>query len=92
MINREVIIVRIDRLKINQLSAQAYDWYLTYLEVIDRQDLAAYSKFLSEECVMYFNNDSYRGKTAILENLSQYWQTFDSVTHDLLNIYGNDSS
>ena len=81
-----------NNLKINQLSAQTYDWYLTYLEAIDSQNLKAYSDFLAEECVMYFNNDLYRSKKKILENLAQYWQTFNIVTHNLLNIYGNDSS
>lgn len=84
--------MKTNSLKTNQLSTGVYDWYLTYLEAIDSQDLKAYSNFLSEECVMYFNNDSYKGKSAILQNLSQYWQTFESVNHDLLNIYGNDSS
>jgi len=42
---------------------------------------------------MQFNiNPRIEGKVAILQNLTEYWKTFSRVTHDLLNIYGNDSS
>lgn len=79
-------------LKINQISLQAYEWYLGYLEAIDSKDLQKYGTYLAEDCVMYQNNVQVENKDAILEGLSQYWQTFASLTHDLLNIYGTDSS
>ena len=33
-----------------------------------------------------------QGKAAILAGLSQYWQTFGTLEHDLLNIYGTDTA
>ena len=52
-----------------------------------------YRTFLADDCVMQSNNHPpIEGKAAILQSLSSYWTTFNSLTHDLLNIYGNDSS
>ena len=80
-------------LNINQISPQAYEWYLGYLEAIDSKDIQKYGTYLAQDCVMYQNNNvPVESKAAILEGLSQYWQTFVSLTHDLLNIYGTDSS
>ena len=33
-----------------------------------------------------------KGKKAVLNGLSNYWQFFSDLEHDLLNIYGTDSS
>jgi ketosteroid isomerase-like protein len=85
--------MRTDQLKINQLSSEAYQWYLFYLEAIDTKDLTAYSRFLAGDCVMQSNNNSHiQGKGAIVQFLTNHWKTFDSLEHDLLNIYGNDSA
>ena len=82
-----------DRLRINQLSPKTYEWYLTYLQAIDTKDVETYGTFLADNCAMQFNiNPRIEGKVAILQNLTEYWKTFSRVTHDLLNIYGNDSS
>jgi ketosteroid isomerase-like protein len=80
-------------LKINQLAPFVYEWYLSYLEAIDNKDIEAYGNFLADDCVMLSNNNSpVQGKGAILQNLSHYWKTFGSLEHDLLNIYGDNSS
>lgn len=85
--------VRTDRLRIDQLSAQTYQWYLTYLQAMDSKNVERYGTFLSDSCVMQFNNDApIRGKVAIVQFLRDYWTTFESLEHDLLNIYGMDSS
>lgn len=82
-----------DKLRINQLSPKTYEWYLAYLEAVDTKNVKLYGTFLADDCVMQSNNNSpVEGKAAILQGLSQYWATFDSLEHDLLNIYGNDSS
>ncbi len=82
-----------ENLQTNQLSAQAYAWYLGYLSAIDDKDVAKYGTYLADDCVMTQNNEKpVEGKTAILAGLSQYWQTFQSLEHDLLNIYGTDSA
>lgn len=85
--------MKTDRLRINQLSAKTYEWYLDYLQAVDTKNVEVYGTFLTDDCVMRSNNDPpVEGKTAILQGLSDYWKTFDSLTHDLLNIYGSDSS
>lgn len=85
--------MRTDKLRINQLSPKPYEWYLGYLEAIDTKNIEVYGRFLADDCVMQSNNNSpVQGKAAILQSLSEYWRTFDSVEHDLLNIYGSDSS
>ncbi len=85
--------MRTQDLRINQLSPEAYEWYIAYLTAIDGKGLEAYGVFLADDCVSQTNNDPpVRGKAAILEGLSYYWTTFDSLTQDLLNIYGTDSS
>lgn len=85
--------MKTENLKINQISSQAYEWYLGYLEAVDNKDIQKYGTYLAQDCVMYQNNNGpVEGKAAILDGLSQYWQTFKTLTHDLLNIYGTDSS
>ena len=59
----------------------------------DTKNVEVYGTFLANDCVMQSNNNPpVEGKAAILQGLSYYWSTFDSLTHDLLNIYGTDSS
>ncbi|MCP6761914.1 MAG: nuclear transport factor 2 family protein [Fischerella sp. CENA71] len=85
--------MKTDKLRINQLSPKTYEWYLAYLQAIDTKNIEVYGSFLADDCVMQSNNNSpVRGKSAILQGLSDYWTTFDSLEHDLLNIYGSDSS
>lgn len=62
--------MKTDRLRINQLSPDAYKWYLTYLEAVDTKNVDAYSRFLAEDCVMHSNNNPpVRGKAAIAQFL-----------------------
>lgn len=83
--------MKTDNLRINQLSPAAYKWYLSYLKVLDDKDIEGYGAFLSDDCMMQSNNSPpIRGKVAILKYLSQYWSTFGSLMHDLLNIYGSE--
>ncbi len=85
--------MRTDKLRINQLSPETYKWYLTYLEAVDTRDVESYSCFLAEDCHMQSNNNPpVQGKAAIVQFLTNYWKTFASLEHDLLNIYGSDSA
>jgi ketosteroid isomerase-like protein len=78
-------------LRVNQLTAKAYENYLAYLNAIDTKDVEAYGKFLADNITVQFNNDEpMQGKQAVLQGLGYYWQSFDSVEHDLTNIYGTD--
>lgn len=85
--------MRTDNLRINQLSPKAYEWYLAYLQALDAKRVEQYSGFLADDCVMQSNNnDPVQDKAMIVQFLSNYWTTFDSIEHDLLNIYGTDSA
>lgn len=60
---------------------------------MDTKNVEQYSTFLADGCVMQFNNnDPVEDKAVIVKFLSDYWATFDSIEHDLLNIYGTDLS
>lgn len=60
---------------------------------MDTKNVELYGTFLAADCVMQFNNNpAIEGKANILQNLSNYWTTNNRLTHDLLNIYGTDSS
>lgn len=85
--------MRTENLKTNQLSPEGYEWYLTYLEALDAKDPERYGSFLADDCVLRMNNgEPVDGKAAVIGGLSQYWATFGSLEHDLLNIYGTDSA
>ena len=85
--------MKTDKLRINQLSPEAYKWYLSYLQILDAKDVKGYGAFLSDDCMMQSNNNPpIQGKAAIIDFLSSYWSTFGSLTHDLVNIYGTDSA
>lgn len=85
--------MKTDRLRINQLSPAAYDWYRRYLAALDAKDIERYLAFLDDDCEMVMNNlDPVRGKAAIRDALSRYWAGFGNLEHDLANIYGTDSA
>lgn len=85
--------MRADNLRINQLSSKTYEWYLAYLQAMDTKNIERYSTFLADDCVMQFNNNApVQNKAVIVQFLSDYWTTFNNIEHDLLNIYGTDSS
>ncbi len=80
-----------DKLRINQLSTEAYTWFLAYLNAVDTKDSAAYSSFLADDCTMQLGNSPpVQGKAAILESIESFWTMYQNLTHDLLNIYGSD--
>lgn len=83
--------MRTTNLRVNQLSQLGYEWYVSYLAALDAKDLERYGAFLADECVLQMNNHPpVAGKAAVLAALGQYWQTFGTLEHDLLNIYGAD--
>ncbi|MGG6269853.1 nuclear transport factor 2 family protein [Leptolyngbya sp. AN03gr2] len=85
--------MRTTNLRANQLSPEAYEWYLKYLKALDTLDIEAYGKFLAQDCSLQSNNEPpMEGKDAVMQGLASYWTTFASLEHELLNIYGSDSS
>ena len=81
-----------ENLRINQLSPD-YEWYLKYLEALDTLNIESYGKFLTPDCCVQSNNTpAMEGKEVVMQGLASYWTTFANLEHDLLNIYGSDSS
>ena len=77
----------------NDLSEKTYEWYCQYLNAIDDKNLDQYAVYLSDDCQMFMNNNGpIHGKSAILDMLGPYWNSFVSIEHDLLNIIGNDNA
>lgn len=85
--------MKTDNLHINQLSQKGYEWYLEYLAALDAKNTEQYGSFLAQDCTLVMNNaDPMQGKETVLSGLSQYWQSFGDLEHDLLNIYGTDQA
>ncbi len=84
--------MKTENLRINQISPETYEWYLKYLETLDTLDIEAYRKFLAQDCSVQSNNaPPMADKEVVIQRLADYWTTFASPEHDLLNIYGSDS-
>lgn len=85
--------MKTENLRINQLSASAYEKYLAYLKAMDNKDVETYGTFLADDVEMTFNNNPFgQGKEVILEGLGKYWQSFATIEHDLMNVYGSDNN
>lgn len=83
--------MKTDTLRVNQLSEEGHAWYLKYLDALDAKDVERYGSYLANNCTLVMNNAApIQGKEAVLGSLSQYWQTFGDLEHELLNIYGTD--
>jgi hypothetical protein len=84
---------RSDKLRINELSEKAFQWYLGYLDTIDNRDIKSYASYLFDDCILQINNNPpVNGKDQITKHLTSLWTSFNENSHDLLNIYGIDSS
>ena len=80
-------------LRINQLSDDATKSYFDYLAVLDAKDIDTYATVLAEDVSIQFNNGpKVAGKQAVVGMLGEYWQSFQSLEHDLTNIYGSDTT
>jgi ketosteroid isomerase-like protein len=85
--------MKTEDLQANQISPEAYRWYLGYLAAIDGKNIEQYATYLADDCVMVQNNNEpVRGKAAIVAGLTQYWQSFGELEHALLNIFGRDDA
>lgn len=83
--------MNLSRLAVNQLSEAATAFYMDYLSAIDAKDIVRYAQFLSDDVWISFNNEpEVKGKEAVVAMLGQYWQSYDTITHQPLVITGND--
>ena len=82
----------LDNVRINRLSPEATAWLTAVLRSLDDKDVDAYTAFMAEDVEVSFNNGdlSMRGRDAVREGLAGFWQSFGTLEHDELNIYGSD--
>ena len=80
-----------NELRINQLSPDAFTWYLAYLGSVDEQDADAFAAFLADDATFQFGNQPpVQGKQAIIDGLKQFWTTYNGEEHILHTILGTD--
>lgn len=80
-----------NRLRTNQLSLAATDWYFRYLDVLEAKDINRHADYLADDVAMQFNNSStVEGKAAVVDLLDRRWRRFRSISHEMLNIIGSD--
>lgn len=85
--------MKIDSLRINDLPADAFEWYLRYLTALDAKDIDAYGAFLSSDVVLVMNNaPPVSGREQVTTGLGQYWQSFGALEHEPLIILGSPSA
>lgn len=85
----------LEKLRVNQLSADGWSWYQEYLDALDAYDLERYAAFLADDVFVQFNNDApLRGKDVATQGLGQFWGAISgmgyALLHEPLNIYGTD--
>lgn len=78
--------------RINQLSPRGTAWLQELLDTLDAKDLDAYTGRMSDDVEVVFNNGemAMRGREAVRQGLRAFWQSFGSLEHEELNIYGTD--
>lgn len=80
-------------LHINLLSADAFGWYAAHMHAVEKCDAAAIMPFVTDDCMLQFNNDlpNY-GRAALERAYAEYVRGFKSVELEPLNIYGRDNN
>jgi hypothetical protein len=77
-------------LQTSQLSDPAFEWYRRYLETFESRNIDAFLAYLAEDCVVQSNSRMpYYGRDSLKEPLKRYFEAY-TVTHELLNIFGDD--
>lgn len=83
--------MKIDSLRTNQLSSEAFAWYQRYLVAMNSADLNGVIAHLAPDCAFQINNHMpMHGHEAIGAAFARYWDAIGGIEHDLLNIYGDD--
>lgn len=83
----------IKNLRINQLTPDAFAWYLRVLDAVDARDILTYASCLSENTSAQVNNiGPVTGRQNVVDALTPVWLGFGGLEHDLRVILGNDTS
>lgn len=88
----EDTVTTLDNVRINQLSDDGTAWLEQVLRTLDAKDVDAYVGYLAEDVEVLFNNGdmAMRGREEVREGLRRFWQSFGTLEHEELNIYGTD--
>ncbi|MEY9842727.1 nuclear transport factor 2 family protein [Streptacidiphilus sp. EB103A] len=81
-----------DKIRINQLSDQALNWFAELLRVIETLDVDAYVALMAPDVHLVLDNGAFtvQGRDAVRAALAQGWQQLTGIVHDELNLYGTD--
>jgi len=73
--HEKVSLMRLDDLRYNQLSGEAFAWYRQYLAALDAKDVQAFAAFLAPGIEMRFNSEpalhGHAGVTAALAGIGR---------------------
>lgn len=75
----------------SQLSDRGLDWYTRFLGEVDGRAADEVLAAIHDDCIIQVNDrlPAY-SKAAIARGLEPYYEAFESVEHEVLNIYGSD--
>jgi hypothetical protein len=76
---------------VSQLSDHGFDWYTRFLGEVDGRAADQVLAAIHDACVIQVNDrlPAY-SKAAIARGLELYYEAFEKVEHEVLNIYGSD--
>lgn len=78
-------------LQANQISSEALNWYTDFLRAASVSDWRQQLPFFAEDAMLQTNNRvPAHGHAAIAAELARYWQGFNAIRHEPLNILGYD--
>lgn len=82
----------LDSVRINQLGAEATEWLAELLRTLDAKDVDAYVAHMAADVEVTFNNGemTMRGRDTVRAGLREFWQSFGTLEHEELNVYGTD--
>ncbi|MGH6949520.1 MAG: nuclear transport factor 2 family protein [Vitreimonas sp.] len=78
-------------LRINQLSASAFDWYRRYMTLYDLGDIERLRAYVSADCTFQINNNvPIHGADAMALVMHRLHTRYRRIEREVVNIYGSD--
>ena len=78
-------------LRINQLSASAFDWYRRFMALYDAREIDALRAFVTPECTLQVNyNVPIHGPDAMALVLHRLQERYRRIDRELINVFGSD--
>ena len=84
--------MRTNKIRINQVSGETFEWLKAKYIAVDNMDADAYRSFLAEDCqLMFGNNPVVRCNNEIIGGIKHFWESISGLDHSFLNIIGKDN-